>query len=575
VCGIYAGTGVLAAGHRQYLSRALCARGPDGDAFTQYHYGFLGIRRLAIMSPEDGPGPYVTEDGRVSAVMNGEVYNEPALRTSLLKAGHTFCTNVDSEVLVHAYEEWGPSFVSRLNGMFAFALIDHAAGALYCARDRLGIKPLYYRQLGEQFVFASSVGALASLPGHAATVSGEALLECLYRQSILPPKTAYRQVAAIEPATMVQYDLAPPRHVKTVQFWRPQPAPATGDFDIETRDYSLRKAVHSGVRRQSHADRGTAVALSGGIDSGVLALERVAEQAYSLAALEPGDMGWRSETERAKVVAGIAGIRFAEVVADRSLTETVAAFVAAAEAPPVDGMNTFLLCRGLPRDVVVLFSGLGADELLHGYPELTTAVAREDMDATVARFFAATALLPLPILRRIGERLDTDADAVVESLREDAHSFLKALQVPTPIEALRLLLIRYYLSPCLLPDADCYSMANGVELRVPFLDNEIVDEALRWPYALLRSRKGSLGKAPLRKWAHTLGLPKPYALAPKQGFALQYGVLERALEETAGVRIAELPPPLALHARGPFRRWGLLAIEAWARRHIGQRLFWP
>lgn len=571
MCGIYGGTASPPPGLVASLARALRHRGPDGGGWYDGVKAFIGIQRLAIIDPTSPHGPLASEDRRIHAVMNGEIYNETDLRALLICQGHIFATGTDTEVLVHAYEEWGKTFVEKLDGMFALLLLDEVRGRLYAARDRLGIKPLYWRLYQDQLVYASSARALACLPGAPATLSAEGMVEFLYRQSVAAPRSVYEGINAVEAGTIEQVELPLDScRPQDKSYWHPKPHPVhRTESELDTR---LAKTFQDAVRRHARTDRPAAIALSGGIDSGLLAsMVSTSDLPAKAAFLDVGEYpGLPSERAAAERVAQRFGLSLQARPLPLSRGEAIRAWIGAAERPPADGFNTYLLCASLPPETVVLFSGLGADELFGGYPELLEWVPAPSLVETVARFFRATQLLPPQALQPLARCLDVDLDALIHRLYSDAGGTLASAGVTDGVEAVRLLLLRYYLTPCLLDDADVYSMAHGVELRVPFLDQALVELALSIPARMLFAGGLRGGKRLLRRLAVSQGLPDEVTEAPKQGFALPYQTLQVPGRTGLLTPLVSLAPG---HPATPYRRWLLDTVGSWlAEMHTTDRV---
>lgn len=558
MCGIVGGsTRVPHAALRRSLCK-LSSRGPDGEGTWFGQSSFLGCRRLAVVARDCPSGPYHSELDDVHLAANGEVYNEPELRVELERRGHVFRTNVDVEVLIHAYEEWGQSFVERLDGMFAFIIVDERRRLVTAGRDPLGIKPLYFGRVNDGIVYASTCDALLAVGSGGGGLCPRGLIEHLYRQGVRPPRTVYRGIQSVSPGTTHVHALGGSSHGIT-RYWKPKPryevgeTSRTGDGNsVELLDAVLQAACAAQLRR----DRPARLALSGGIDSGLLAsaLQRLGR--LEGAVFLPNDVN-TADLALARATAGRFGIDLELLRVRGRLTQAVSDWVSSSDRPPADGFNTYLLCRSLPEGTVVLYSGLGADELFGGYPELAAVVTASGEDGVGERFLDATALMPPVVLDAIGAELGVDWAEAVGEVREEAIAAARGSAPHGPAEILRTLLLQNYLSSCLLPDADDYSMCVGVEIRVPFLSRFVADLALGTPPSAL-----GLSKPMLRALAARRGLPAYVVSGPKRGFALDYDELSRPF---AGSMAARLLPKG--HPATAYRTWVLGTFGLWLRRH--------
>src|SRR5215211_1914626 len=272
ICGIVRTDGraadrdVLAA-----MSATLRHRGPDSGGEALMGEAALAARRLAIIDLEGGDQPIVNEDGRVVVVQNGEIYNHAELRAELERAGHVFRTpHSDTEVLVHLYEQHGPRFAERLRGMFAVAVWDAERARLVLARDRFGIKPLYYRDAPGELAFASELKALRALPWLSRELDLDALEAFLAFNAIHGPRTIFREVRKLPPGHVLVLEDG---HARLERYAadRPVMADAVRDEPWEALAAELRERLRDSVRAHLVADVPVGVLLSGGIDSSALA----------------------------------------------------------------------------------------------------------------------------------------------------------------------------------------------------------------------------------------------------------------------------------------------------------------
>ncbi|MFL6245531.1 MAG: asparagine synthase (glutamine-hydrolyzing) [Thermoanaerobaculia bacterium] len=534
MCGIFGGFSAAPDTFPAPLLTWNQRRGPDATRVVHSGSAFLGLCRLAVIDPLAATPPHQSEDGSILAAVNGEIYNEPELRRELEQRGYRFETRIDTEVVVHAYEEWGAPFVARLNGMFAFILWDGRRRRFLIGRDRLGIKPLFWTTHGGLLLVSSSSRSLAE--GTGATLNGAALIEALYRQSIAAPRTIFADVSALPAATIMEFDGS--RVVSSARYWEPALPAKTPEPRALVEQ--LDAAISASSARQCRTDRASAVALSGGIDSALLASSSP-RPAARFVTLE-GD-----ELAAATNIAESAGASLETIRFPKDWRDAFRTWSEGADQLPADGFNTYLLCREIAGETVVLHAGIGGDELFNGYVELNGTPT----------FLAATAMIPAQHLSRLGAALNVDVAEVVDDITRRLAARIARSGADDRAEALRLLLVDEYLTSCLLANADDCSMAHGVELRVPLLDNELVDLAFSIPYRMMCD--GRNGKIPLRNLLARRGLAA-IAAAPKRGFRLPYESLVAQLDGSASLLdLVDVLPGSA----AAYRRWALTAASHW------------
>src|SRR2546426_1016599 len=272
ICGV-AGGGSESRELVQRMCSTLAHRGPDDEGSIQLDGVTLGMRRLSIIDLAGGHQPIHNEDSKVWVVQNGEIYNHLELRDQLVAAGHSFYTQSDTEVLVHGYEQWGEGLVERLNGMFAFALLDRPRGLLVLARDRMGIKPLHYAIDGRRLVFASELKALLCDPALRRDIDPAALDQYLALEFVPSPSSIVRGISKLPPAHTLTWSVADGKH-RLRRYWTPDLAAGEGDIKPRSLDEhceELRSVLRESVRKELISDVPLGVFLSGGIDSGAVA----------------------------------------------------------------------------------------------------------------------------------------------------------------------------------------------------------------------------------------------------------------------------------------------------------------
>jgi asparagine synthase (glutamine-hydrolysing) len=605
VCGI-AGT---TSGRVEEMLRALMHRGPDSGG--SYGDGTLsiGARRLSIIDLAGGDQPIENEDGTCVVVQNGEIYNYPELRRELERAGHRFRTKCDTEVHLHLYEEHGPEYARLLRGMFAVALWDSRRRCLVLARDRYGIKPLYYRHAGGTLEFASEVRALQR-----GEIDVDALEAFLAFNSIPAPYSIFRDIRKLPAGHVLLWQ--EDGQVELIRFARPGPLEVRNDDEAELVE-ELRARLRDSVRAHLLSDVPVGVLLSGGVDSAVLAALAAQETAEPVHTFTIG-FAERSFDERADArrVAERYGTVHHELLVKpdpQLLLETLADVF---DEPFADSsaLPTYLVSQLASNEVKVALSGEGGDELFGGYytyaadllaervgglaalarplvERLPTSTAKASFDYKAKRFVRAAHLPPLERHHGWKEIFSPELRAELRGTRSafdpvDLYRVRYAETEGAP-ELARLQDVDFgtYLVDDLLVKTDRASMANSLEARVPFLDSVITNFAFSLPTK--HKVRGLAKKVLLRKAAEPL-LPREVVHGRKRGFSIPAaawlrGELEpfaRATLSAETLRRQGFFEPAVVtrlideHVRGVEDRsrqlWGLLAFTLWHERHVEQ-----
>jgi asparagine synthase (glutamine-hydrolysing) len=530
------------------MNESLVHRGPDSDGSLIDGPCGLAMRRLSIIDLAGGDQPIGNEDGRIQVIQNGEIYNYGELMEELRGRGHTFSTHSDTEVLVHLYEERGPAFVEALRGMFAIAIWDARHGRLVLARDRFGIKPLYYRVAGGWLSFASELKALLRQPGFSRDIDPAALEAFLAFNSIPAPLTIFTEARKLPAGHTLVADRG---KVDIHRYARPAPVPADqvrGEGD-EALAEELRGRLRDSVRAHLVSDVPVGVLLSGGIDSATLTALAAAESGYRVSTFSIGfEEQSFDELEMARLVAKRYGTDHHELVLRPDAVDLLPRLVDAFDEPFGDSsaLPTYLVSQLASDTVKVVLSGEGGDELFGGY---YTYVA----DRLAPRIGRAA-----PLLRPLVDRLPSSSRRV--SFDYKAKRFVRGAHLP-PVERhhawkeifsadvqqellsaprtsdpldvyrerygetegseelarLQDLDLGIYLVDDLLVKTDRASMAHSLEARVPFLDPVVAELAL----ALQTRQKvrGFSKKRLLRRAAAPL-VPREIIRGRKRGFSI-------------------------------------------------------
>lgn len=495
------------------MCQAILHRGPDDEGIFVGPSIGLGMRRLSIIDLDGGHQPIQNEDGSVSVVFNGEIYNFQSIRKELERRGHRFKTNTDTEVIVHAYEEDGPDCVKHFNGIFAFAIWDHRRRRLVLARDRMGVKPLYYVQIGAKLAFASEVKALLTLPEVSRVLDHVAAAQ-YFRLGFVPaPNTLFEGIRKIPAGWRL---IAEKGRVELQRYWDwefKQPA-HVWTFE-ESRD-RLRDVLRESVSSQMVSDVALGAFLSGGVDStGIVAFM----QEVSTTPVQTFSIGfdrehaYHNEAPFAEAAAKALGTKHETLIVRPNVVDLLPELIEKLDEPLTDTsfILSYLVSDLAHRHVKVALSGLGGDELFGGYRRYLSA------------FLGKTVSWIPPSLRgvlgkQLEQRLGADRGSVLGNLKRYGKALGRTLHLPMgeqylgllsilsaeqvalllkcqggedpgrelidlyerapaidPIDRLAYVDAKTVLPESLLLLSDKMGMAASLEVRVPFLDNRVVD----------------------------------------------------------------------------------------------------
>jgi asparagine synthase (glutamine-hydrolysing) len=596
------------------MNGRLVHRGPDSDGLFRDGGVAMAMRRLSIIDLEGGDQPIANEDGSVAVVQNGEIYNYRELRAELERRGHRFATRSDTEVLVHLYEEHGDGFLERLRGMFALALWDSRRRRLLLARDRFGIKPLYYRHLDGTLSFASELKAMLEQPGFSREIDPRAVAAFLAFNSIPAPLTIFAEARKLPPGTLAVWcdgELALERYA------RPEPVAAgqtrrrpQGELAEE-----LRETLRDSVRAHLVADVPVGVLLSGGVDSAGLVALAAGEQTDPVKTFSVGfEESSFDELDRARLVAERYGSDHHEIVLRPDAVDLLPKLVETFDEPFGDSsaLPTWLVSELAAGEVKVALSGEGGDELFGGYytyvadllaprlgrlaalaapliERLPSSDSKASFDYKAKRFARAAGLPPLERHHAWKEIFSRQGQAALLGARDpgwDPVDLYRERYAETaaaePLARLQDVDLGIYLVDDLLVKTDRSSMAHSLELRVPFLDNEVAATALGLATPL---KVRGLAKKRLLRQALAPLLPKEVLRGPKQGFSIPVatwlrgplqGFAREVLSAETLSRQGWLDPAavtglLDSHCAGredlSRQLWGLMAFTLWFDRY--------
>jgi asparagine synthase (glutamine-hydrolysing) len=589
MCGI---AGLVAVSpHREWrdplanMHRAIAHRGPDDRGTWQSPSGRAAFvhTRLSILDPSPAGHQPMTVADRFTITYNGEIYNFAELRAALVRSGIVFRSQSDTEVILRLYEAEGPGFVERLRGMFAFAIWDEREQTCLLARDRFGIKPLYYHAEAGTLVFGSEVRALAASGLIQARLDPTAAYAYFRSGSVPEPLTLVAGVRTVEAGHVLVWKGGT---LSGRRYWEVHFPEAT---PVEHPEQLARHALIDSVTHHHVSDVPVGIFLSGGIDSTALvALSRLQrnEDLRTFSLTFPGLP--HDEGPEARRTAHEFGTDHHEWPLDGAAARVLFDdFLGAADQPSIDGFNTFAVCRlARSHDTKVVLSGLGGDELFGGYPSFRSVprLARLGRLARLAGPLGAAAVRAAgwaggSRLRRLNDLVAAPSSleaayavfrgifAVAEA-RALTERFAGRLPegvpveppggaAPTAADRISQLELTRYLRNQLLRDADVMSMASGVEVRTPFLDAGLFDAVSRIPAAQrLLPGKGLLTQA-------VPELPDWVTRRPKRGFHLP---IQHWLDHDWAGSIALPGAPDGVRLDSWYRRWSVLVFHSWVRR---------
>jgi asparagine synthase (glutamine-hydrolysing) len=484
--------------HVRTMAETIRHRGPDGEGQWCEGQVALGHRRLAIIDlSEHGRQPMVTRDGRLAITYNGEVYNFRELRAELEAQGYGFRSDTDSEVVLNAFHAWGEKALDRFNGMFAFAAWDRQEKRLTLARDRYGIKPLYWARFGSTILFGSEQKAILAHPAARRTLDREALVEYFTFQNIFTDRTLLKDIHLLPPGTVLRVDTQGGGSIEQRRYWDYRFREP--DQRVDAREYreELDRLLRQAVSRQLVSDVELGSYLSGGMDSGTLTAlgarqfpnMKTFTCGFDISSASGLELGF-DERAKAEAMSALFKTEHYEMVLKAGDMERCLPALARHIEEPRVGQSypNFYAAKLASKFVKVVLSGAGGDELFGGYPwRYYRAVNCQSFDQYVDDYYgfwhrlvaredraslfspiaeAAGGVDPRGIFRDVfashDNSLDRPEDFINHSLYFEARTFLHGLFV---VE-------------------DKLSMAHGLESRVPFMDNDLVEFAMRCPVGL-------------------------------------------------------------------------------------------
>ena len=640
MCGICGMTGTDAYSAVKAMTMAMHHRGPDSQGIANFNNIVIGMTRLAIVDTSDaGSQPMHSFDNNVSLVFNGEIYNYNYLRKLLEKSDIKFHSNCDTEVILNLYLELGEDFIHKLRGMFALALLDRRAGKgqekLLLARDPFGIKPLLYSEHNGSFIFASEIKAMLASGHIAREIDTESLRLLLTFGSIPQPKTMLSNVFMLEPASILiwkagkiyknqYFTLKKYYHLPNIQ----------SSFLYKEQMETLQTTLEESIKIQMQSDVPLGAFLSGGIDSSLLTALMIKSGASDLHTFSVGfeqEGAEIDESSEAFETADFLGTHHHHIeINGNNVADEICNIARALDQPTVDGVNSYMISMFTKKYVTVAISGTGGDELFAGYPwfgEMRNWSIHQKPIKTIIALLMSSSLWNSMATKKIGpwleeKRMEADflsryamcyyifgPTGAARLINPDiiqktsygqcmnidiAHQ--DKLSLADPISRVTALCLRGYTLNQLLRDIDSGSMFHSLEVRVPYLDTEVLKAALALPSeSKMAGQPGSpipqhYAKG-LKKILYDIArpmLPENFGYRNKKGFAMPFGywlggtlkeVFDECLHSKTIISRGLLNPVYAAEIKKKFedkeimwmKPWLLMMIELWCREVLDRK----
>jgi len=636
MCGIFGAIGTADSEVANRVSRGMYHRGPDDSGIwfdtTDTPVTLVNTRLAIIDLSEAGHMPMLSHNNEVAITYNGEVYNFPEIRSELEKLGYEFVSNSDTEVILTAYQHWGNDCVDRFRGMFAFLIWDVRKQRLFAARDRLGIKPLYWTMAGKNLILGSELKTILASGLIEPVMNYQALHHYLTFYAVPPPLTMLQGVHSLLPGHCLTWEKGT---VSIRQYWDLPVMKSLNSNDIrydelETR-LELRRLLEESIKLRMVSDVPVGAFLSGGVDSSAVVALMANLTGERLKTFSVGyDSEGESMDERsyAELVARQYDTDHHElIISGRDVAAQLSNFVCAMDQPTGDGLNTYLVSRATSKHVKVALSGLGGDELFAGYrqyryllhadnisrvwnqaPRLAKSLGRTFFSG-MAGLSGRSALAEVPEWLESGflqRYLRTRTLFNEESKTALYRSEISARQTGTipsidllnpylnydehdSVMKVTRLELKSYMSHMLLRDTDVTSMAHSLEVRVPLIDHKLVEFAAGIP-ASMKLGNSYMGKFSGRAKVILTDaladvLPKQILQRKKQGFFMPVGswmlndlepIVSEALSSDTVSRRGIFDPGAVSGLRSDFENgrasymkvWALLMLELWQREFI-------
>ena len=636
MCGICGIRGHYKQSTVRVMTEAMIHRGPDSDGFFMGPNCGLGMRRLKIIDLEGSDQPISNEDESLVMICNGEIYNTRSLRAMLEDRGHQFTTNGDVEVIVHLYEEFHENCCQYLEGMFAFAVYDNLRNQLFVARDRMGIKPLYWAKLPGTFIFASEIRSIISTGLIPKEICEEAVLRYLAYPAVPAPLTIFRQIQALAPAHALMVDNAGIRNLEywDVEFPRSQQKP----LSFQESKRQLRDTLTQAVKERLVSDVPLGAFLSGGIDSSAVVglmstLSTAPVKTFSIRFTGADkSFNWFDDASYASTVAKAFGTDHTEeIVTGTDIYNNLLDAVWAMDQPSGDAIQYYMVSKAARKGVTVALSGTGGDEVFAGYEWFKELRKMDALHKRIAFFTHNFGDLTLSFLQQLPREFKTSRIRhKIETLLLGHRSFFdryrlnrrmyrgdewfylfssdfitkivdfaldsdnrleilgKRCEALDTINSVSYLQMKTDLPNLLLRDQDAVSMAHNLEVRLPLIDRKVVELAAKIsPQYKLH---GDSEKFILRESLSDL-LPQTITQRKKKGFIFPMGqwmrgdlrtIVESCLSESATKKrnifdpqtITQLKKDFFNGKQPFFKIWNQVVFELWCRIAVDREDGW-
>ncbi len=539
MCGICGFTGHIDISDKiiKKMADVITHRGPDSEGFYCDKDISMGFRRLSIIDLSGGDQPIYNDDKTKVLTFNGEIYNYKELRSELISLGHKFSTNTDSEVILQGYEAWGEKVLDRLRGMFGFAIYNLKDDSLFIARDFFGIKPVHYALVGDHFVYGSEIKSILEFPLYEKKFNAKALDTYLSFQYVLPPETFFEGVYCLLPGHFLRYKNG---KITTQRYFEPTFSPDEALTEDDAAD-KIEKVFEESVNAHKISDVEVGCFLSSGVDSSYVSSYFAGQKTFTVGF----DFGEKyNETDWAKELSEKIGVEHhSKIISSDEFWANIEKVQYYMDQPLADPscIALYFVSKLASEYVKVVLSGEGADELFGGYTiynEINSLKAYQKLPAGIRKMLADI-VRPMPKFKG-RSFIIRGANTVEKRFIGNAFMFDKTekqmilktgLKVSEPYEytkklydrvsdydditKMQYLDINTWMVGDILLKADRMSMANSLELRVPFLDKEVFSVARTIPSRLRVNRKNT--KYAMRKAAHR-HIPEEWAKKKKLGF---------------------------------------------------------
>ena len=569
----------------------LVHRGPDGcgSYFAEDINVALGHRRLAFIDLSDkARQPFCNEDSTIWATVNGEIYNYKQLREELEQKGHRFASRCDSETIVHAYEQWGIDMVNKLEGMFAFAIWDSNVRKIFIARDKFGIKPLFYYYDNEKLIFASEIKAIVENPAVQRKINYRSMCEYFYYRYIPSPNTIFENIYKVEPAHYIEFSDVD--KFNDVEYYKFQTAENTMSQKRLVED--INEILSESVKKHIQSDVPIGSFLSGGYDSSLL-VKYFSDSQKGFNTYSIGFDGWqKSEHQYAEQVSQIFGTNHRPLILDDMSLDVLKDLMYYYDDPIADIsiIPTYLVSKEAAKYNKAVLSGEGADELFAGYTwhkkYLWTIPWWQEIVYKIKGWELPLNNFDIDSYARVTEMGKFDGDALRDLLPEKLHTYIPEdkdaffrkffdKSLPTP-KRFQMLDIKCFMAELVLTKVDRASMANSLEVRVPFLNTGIFEKMLSLSpdvYFNPRKQKVVIYKI-LKKY-----IPREIIARKKQGFVgpdsyyMNFDWYRKCLTDSRLVMdglIRRTAIDKYLNDRDHWRLWKIAVFEMWYRQWINK-----